>query len=215
MTTTPTAGPTPRTAALSLIRSTALHEAAHRRAGAEEPPPPDWEMYTALTATLTTWRRSRGLRHDAARLTEWLAVHLIAYRIQDLGDQSRLESWVCDFGDEVSRAQQHAHPAGPTAVEILSVVVADPYAQPGSPGGAQRLAAINRATWRYLRFRKEVEDARELALTVGLWAGAQLSAIMNHDIDRITAYLDEHDARGLSQAEARNEATQDGSPPMT
>lgn len=202
----PLAQHTARQTALSMIRSVALHEAAHRRTGADRPPPADWEMYNALTDVLVTWRQHRAVRRNAALLTEHLAVHLIAYRMQGLRDQERVEVWLRAFGDEVCRVQQHAHPAGPTAVEILSVVAADPYAEPDGLGGAERCNAITRATLRYLRLRHEVEDARELALTLGMWAGAHLSALLHHDADRITNYVN-----GLDSGRDIN----DGSRPTT
>jgi hypothetical protein len=88
-----------------------------------------------------------------------------------------------DFGDEVCRAQQHDHPAGPTAMEILTVACA--------AAGPERLRRLGAPYLQYLRKDREVEDAREMALMLALWAGAQLAALMHYDGERINAYLDE------------------------
>ncbi|MER6392808.1 hypothetical protein ABT236_30650 [Streptomyces sp. NPDC001523] len=112
----------PHTVALSLIRATVLDEVA--RHPDTDGPPPNWEMYRGLTAALESWQRGGTLRADSLLLAQWLAIDLCAYLVQQL-DRAGMERWLRDFGDEVCRAQRHAHPAGPTAIEILSVVTAD------------------------------------------------------------------------------------------
>ncbi len=104
-----------------------------------------------------------------------------------------VERWPRDFGDEVCRAQRHAHPAGPTAIEILSAVADDAALCPERSAGAERLVRIGAPYLRYLRagHEVEVEDAREIALTFALWAGSYLAALMQHESGRIAAYLDE------------------------
>lgn len=102
-----------------------------------------------------------------------------------------VERWPRDFGDEVCRAQRHAHPAGPTAIEILSAVADDAALCPERSAGAERLVRIGAPYLRYLRAGHEVEDAREIALTFALWAGSYLAALMQHESGRIAAYLDE------------------------
>ncbi|MFH8350301.1 hypothetical protein [Streptomyces sp. NPDC018045] len=79
------------------------------------------------------------LRKASLLLTEQPAVDLVAYLFQQLGDRARMERWLRGFGDEVCQAQQHNRPAGPTAIEILSVVAEDLTAPPRScRGGAPR-----------------------------------------------------------------------------
>ncbi|MFJ1839901.1 hypothetical protein ACIOJ9_39330 [Streptomyces sp. NPDC088175] len=180
---------TPGAVALGLIRTTALDEAARHAPGAGGPPPANWEMYRALTGTLESWQRDGRLREESVLLAEWLAVELGAYVAAQVGDQVRVERWLRDFGDQVCRVQRHAHPAGPTAVEILSVVAGDRDA-PQGPAGAERLARVAAPYLLYLRDGHRVEDAREIALTLALWAGSQLAALMLHDPERITSYLD-------------------------
>ncbi|CAL9279181.1 hypothetical protein ABZ568_25900 [Streptomyces olindensis] len=165
--------PEPRGTAFSLIRATALDLAAHR--DGEGQPPANWEMYDSLTAALKCWHAADCLREDSLLLTEWLACELIAYLYQQLGqDRDRLEAWLRDHGDQVSQAQQHAHPAGPTTVEIMSVVAEDFAARPAGPGSQTRLLRIAAPYLLYLREGQEVEDAREVALPLALWAGQQL-----------------------------------------
>ncbi|MET8566240.1 hypothetical protein ABZV75_38890 [Streptomyces flaveolus] len=118
--------PTPREAALALITTAALDEAARNDPVADSPPPADWEIYDCLTAVLETWHASGTLREDSLRLTERLAVELCAYLHQRFGrDPDRLRDWLVDFGDQVAHTQQHTHPAGPTAIDILSDLADD------------------------------------------------------------------------------------------
>lgn len=191
-----TSAPSPRTVALSLIKATALGEAARRVPGEDGSALANWEMRHGLTATLESWQTDGTLREDALVLTEWLAVELCVYLVQQLGDQDRMERWLRDFGDQVCQTQQHGHPAGPTAIEILSVVADDFAVHPQKPAGVDRLVQIGAPYLRYLRTGHEVEDAREVALTFALWAGPQLAALMLHDAERITSYMDarEHTA---------------------
>ncbi|HBF78520.1 MAG TPA: hypothetical protein DD420_00850 [Streptomyces sp.] len=185
-----TAPSEPRTVALSLIRTTALDEAARHASGADGPPPANWEMHRSLTAALEGWQADGTLRENSLLLTESLAVDLVAHLSQQLGDQASMERWLRDFGDQVCRVQQHGHPAGPTAIEILSVVAEDLAARPQKPADVERLARIGAPYLLYLRDGHEVEDAREMALTFALWAGSQLAALMRHEADRITSYMD-------------------------
>ncbi|WP_146057517.1 hypothetical protein [Streptomyces sp. SM12] len=188
-----TAPSEPRTVAFQLIRTTALDEAARHTPGADAQPPANWEMHRSLTAALEGWQKNGGTLTESLLLTEWLAVELAAYLFQQLRDQDRMERWLRDFGDEVCQVQQHGHPAGPTAIEILSVVAEDVAARPQRPAEAERLTRIATPYLLYLRRGHEVEDAREMALTFVLWAGAQLAALMHHEAERITAYLDVRD----------------------
>lgn len=188
-----TAPSEPRTVALSLIRTTALDEAARHAPVADGQPPANWEMHRSLTAALEGWQTDGTLRENSLLLTEWLAVDLVAYLSQQLGDQARMERWLRDFGDQVCQVQQHGHPAGPTAIEILSVAAEGLAACPEKPAGAERLARIGAPYLLYLRDGHEVEDAREMALTFALWAGSQLTALMHHEAERITSYLDARD----------------------
>ncbi|MCC9707373.1 hypothetical protein E4N62_20060 [Streptomyces sp. MNU76] len=181
--------PEPRDTAFSLIRATALDVAAHH--DGEGQPLANWEMYNSLTAALKCWHAADCLREDSLLLTEWLACELIAYVYQQLGqDRDRLDNWLRDHGDQVSQAQQHAHPAGPTTVEIMSVVAEDFAARPAGPGSQARLLRIAAPYLLYLREGQEVEDAREVALTLALWAGQQLAVLMGHDGERIKSYTD-------------------------
>ncbi|MCL3999044.1 hypothetical protein [Streptomyces lavenduligriseus] len=160
---------------------TAQGQAAHHAAGGEGPPPADMEMYGALTAALETWRDVGSLRPQALVLIEWLATEHAGYRAQILGpDQDGFDSWLRAFGDEVSLAQRHPHPAGPTCVELLTVVASAPLGE-----RAARLAVPFLA---YLRPGSELEDAREIALSFALWAGQDLAALMQYDAERIAGY---------------------------
>ncbi|MFF4607798.1 hypothetical protein ACFY12_34295 [Streptomyces sp. NPDC001339] len=189
-----TTRPEPRTTALSLIRTTALDEVARREHSGDAPPPANWEMYNGLTATLGNWHAADTLREDSLLLTEWLAVEFCGYLFQQLNqDRARLDRWLRDFGDQVCQSQQHEHPAGPTAMEIMSVVAGDVAAHPEGPAGAERLAGIGLSYLWYLREDHEVEDAREMALTFALWAGQQLAALMHHDAERIRSCMDARD----------------------
>ncbi|MEU5137700.1 hypothetical protein [Streptomyces californicus] len=179
----------PRSTAFTLLRMTAEGEAAHHAAGGEGPPPADMKMYGVLTSTLESWRRSGRLRPQAMVLVEWLATEFAGYRIQILGqdqdqDQDRFGSWLLAFGDEVSLAQRHPHPAGPTCVELLSVVASAP---PGERP-QDRVARLAVPFLAYLRQGSELEDAREIALSFALWAGQALASLMQYDIGRITSY---------------------------
>ncbi|MER6687367.1 hypothetical protein [Streptomyces olivaceoviridis] len=132
--------PTPRAPALALTTTAALDEAARNDPAADSPPPANRELYDCLTAVLETWHAGGTLKGDSLRLTEHLAVELCAYLFQRFGsDADRLRDWLLDFGDQVARTQQHAHPAGPTAIEILSAVADDFTPRPdGTAGGAER-----------------------------------------------------------------------------
>ena len=184
------APPTPRTTALTLIRTTALDEAARHGQG-QDGPAANWDMYHGLTATLEKWRAAGTLREDSLLLTEWLAVELCASIFQQFNrDRNRLDHWMRDFGDQVCRSQQHEHPTGPTAMEIMSVVADELAARPDGPAESKRLLRIGVPYLRYLRKDHEMEDAREMALTFALWAGPQLAALMHDDVERISSYLD-------------------------
>ncbi|MET8566170.1 hypothetical protein ABZV75_38515 [Streptomyces flaveolus] len=188
---TETTNPTPRAAALALITTAALDEAARNDPAADGPPPANWEIYDCLTAVLETWRDGGTLREDSLRLTEQLAVELCAYLFQHFGqDPGRLRDWLVDFGDQVARTQQHAHPAGPTAIEILSTLADDLTPRPDGTAGTERerLTRLAMPYLGYLRPDHEVEDAREIALTLTLWAGPQLASLLDHDYKRINAY---------------------------
>lgn len=114
--------PEPRATALSVIRATALDHVAPRDRE-DEPSPPNRQMYDSLTSALESWRTAGTLREDSLLLSEWLAVELCGYLFERLGqDSGRFDRWLRDFGDEVCQSQTHPHPAGPTAVEIMSVV---------------------------------------------------------------------------------------------
>jgi hypothetical protein len=181
----------PRTAAFTLLHTTALDAAAHHQNGDDEggQPPANSEMYHQLTATLEHWQAAGTLREDALALTEWLATELCAYLLHQLNqDKRRFERWLTEHGDRVCQAQQHPHPAGPTAVEILSVIGTHYAAHPGRPAPADVLTKIAAPYLHYLREGHEVEDAREIVLTFALWAGENLAAFLRHDPTQITGY---------------------------
>ncbi|MFF8919520.1 hypothetical protein ACF08M_41115 [Streptomyces sp. NPDC015032] len=181
---------TPGAFALSLIRTTALDEAAR---GADGPPLANWEPHRTLTQALEGWRKDGTLRESSLLLVEWLASELCAYAATRFGDRARTERWLRDFGDQVCRVQQHAHPAGPTAVAIMSAVAEDLDPRPQDTAGTERLVRIGALYLRYLRDGHQVKDAREMALTLTLWAGSELAALMLHDPERITSYMDTRD----------------------
>lgn len=176
--------PDPRDTAFALIEMTARDEAVHHDRTDGSPPPPD-ELYPALTAALETWHAEGTLRVDSMLLVEWLATEWCAYRLQQLGqDQADFDAWLREFGDQVSLAQRHAHPAGPTCVEIMSVVAT----RSPSTAAAEHAARLAAPYLAYLRPDSQLEDAREVALSFALWAGQSLSGLMHHDVDRITGY---------------------------
>ncbi|MER7694574.1 hypothetical protein [Streptomyces sp. NPDC097610] len=181
--------PEPRTTAFSLIRATALDHATRRDHREDEPPPPNREMYNDLTSVLENWHAADTLREDSLLLAEWLAVELCGYLYgQPNQDRARLDQWLREFGDQVCHSQMHAHPAGPTAVEIMSVVADELATRPDEPAG-QRLVRIGAPYLHYVRPDHAVEDTREIALTFALWVGPQLAELMHHDVVRINAYL--------------------------
>ncbi|WP_335940993.1 hypothetical protein [Streptomyces sp. PTD5-9] len=65
--------------------------------------------------------------------------------------------------------------------------------RPQDPAGTERLIRIGALYLRYLRDGHLAEDAREMALTLALWAGSQLAALMLDDPERISAYLNARD----------------------
>ncbi|MEU0665239.1 hypothetical protein ABZ508_13665 [Streptomyces lavendulocolor] len=180
-----TARSDPRGVAFALLRMTAQDEATHHAAGGDGPPPANMTMYGTLTSALRTWQDSGTLRPNALLLIEWLATEWAGYRRQLLGqDQERFDSWLGKFGDEVSLGQRHAHPAGPTCMELLTVVALDR----SGDRPQERAARLAIPFLGYLRAGSELEDAREIALSFALWAGADLSALMQDDADRIAGY---------------------------
>ncbi|MFD8725635.1 hypothetical protein ACFV2H_48790 [Streptomyces sp. NPDC059629] len=182
--------PTPRTTAFALIKTTALDHVAHCNHSEDEPPPPNREMYNDLTSVLENWHAADTLREDSLLLAEWLAVELCGYLYGQLNqDRGQLDQWLREFGDQVCRSQMHAHPAGPTAVEIMSVV-ADGLATRSDGLARQRLVRIGVPYVHYVRQDHVVQDTREIALTFALWAGPQLAELMRHDVVRINDYLD-------------------------
>ncbi|MFI9630863.1 hypothetical protein [Streptomyces sp. NPDC052042] len=83
--------PTGRTTgafALSLIRTTALDEAARHAPGADGPPPANWELHRALTETLESWQEDGTLRESSLLLVEWLIAELCAYVAGQVGDRA-------------------------------------------------------------------------------------------------------------------------------
>ncbi|MFJ2780210.1 hypothetical protein [Kitasatospora sp. NPDC087315] len=200
----------PHTAAVRLVRANALDQVSHHHRGGTDLPPANWTMYRELTAALESWQAAGTLPEDSLALTEWLAVELTAYILLQLDqDHARLHRWLLDHGEGVRQAQQHQHPAGPTTVEILSAVAADAAARSDQPAAAERLVRIAVPYLSYLRPGREVEDAREVALTLGQWAGANLAGLTVFGGDRVHAYLNH-------RAAARNAHPQlptDGSRP--
>ncbi|MEU9033391.1 hypothetical protein AB0D45_00475 [Streptomyces sp. NPDC048352] len=180
----------PSKVAFSLIKATALDEAGHHGEG-----PPNWGMHRTLTAAVEGWEAEGTLIENSLLLVEWLAVELSAYLLTQLGDEEKVTRWLRDFGDQGCQTQQHSHPAGPTAIEILSVVTADLDSQLGP---AVRLASIGGPYLAYLRDGREVDDARELALTLGSWAGSCVAQLMRGDSARIAEYF-EHKLAGGAQ----------------
>ncbi|WP_405191610.1 hypothetical protein OG473_38380 [Streptomyces anulatus] len=184
----------PRAAAADLIRTTALDEAAYRAGDGRNAPPANWDMFNRLTAALTAWQEDGELRPKGLLLIEWLAVEMTGYSMTMLGDK-KVESWLVEFGDEVCRKQRHAHPAGPTAIDILSIVLeSEGRSVRPDAAGDDRLQRIGVPYAGYLRDGRTLEDVRELVLTLGLWAGSRLTSLMHADAGRITGYLDARDA---------------------
>ncbi|MFF4667876.1 hypothetical protein [Streptomyces sp. NPDC001282] len=78
---------TPGAFALSLIRTTALDEAARHAPGADGPPPANWEIHRALTDMLESQREDGTLRESSLLLVEWLASELCGYVARQVGDR--------------------------------------------------------------------------------------------------------------------------------
>ncbi|WP_143665706.1 hypothetical protein [Streptomyces sp. st115] len=183
----------PRAVAADLIRTTALDEAACRAEGGQNKPKANWLLFDRVTAALTAWQEEDALHRKGLLLSEWLAVEMAGYSTSMLGDE--VKGWLQEFGDEVRREQRHAHPAGPTAIDILSIVL-DSEDREGRPGAAgdERLQRIVVPYARYLRAGHTLEDVREVVLTLALWAGSRLASLMRNDAARVTGYLDRRDA---------------------
>lgn len=122
-------------------------------------------MCNDLTSVLENWRAAGTLREDSLLLAEWLAVELCGYLYGQLDqDRGQFDRWLREFGDQVCRSQMHAHPAGPTAVEIMSVVADELGARSVGPAGTERLGAVPRVvgTWgahvRYSVWDKQIRD---------------------------------------------------------
>ncbi|MEU9416065.1 hypothetical protein [Streptomyces sp. NPDC048272] len=109
---------------------------------------------------------------------EWLAVELSAALVALYRSWERAEMWLVGYGDEVCRAQQHEHPAGPPAVAIMSSTITARDAATTEPAGLLRITATAAAVLGYLRPGKEVENGRELALKLILWSGSLLAQLL-------------------------------------
>lgn len=140
--------------------------------------PTNWDLFHELTGRLEGWQDAGTLIEHAALLVEWLAVELTAVLVAQRRSWERAEVWLADYGDEVCRVQQHEHPAGPTAVAIISSTLDARGAADTEPAGLRRVTATAAAVLGYLRPGREVEDARELTLTLILWAGSLLADVL-------------------------------------
>ncbi|MGW2184123.1 hypothetical protein ACWCXX_40505 [Streptomyces sp. NPDC001732] len=79
---------TPGAFALSLIRTTALDEAARHAPGADGPPSANWELHRTLTETLESRQEDGTLRESSLLLVEWLIAELCAYVAGQVGDRA-------------------------------------------------------------------------------------------------------------------------------
>lgn len=156
--------------ALEWIRQAALDKALDA--------PTNWDLYHELTGRLQNWQDAGTLVEHAALLVEWLAVEVSAGLVAQCRSWERAEMWLIGYGHEVCRAQQHEHPAGPTAVAVISSTLTARGAEDSEPAGLARVAATAGAVLGYLRHGREVEDARELVLTLILWAGSLLADLL-------------------------------------
>ncbi|MEU2453855.1 hypothetical protein ABZ605_27730 [Streptomyces sp. NPDC012765] len=156
----------------------ALHLIRQAGTDAATQAPPNWDLYHELTDHLKRWQEDGTLVENAALLVEWLAVEVSAATVALHRSWERAEMWLVGYGDEVCRAQQHEHPAGPTAVAIISSTLTARDAATTEPAGLLRVTATAAAVLGYLRPGKEIEDGRELALTFILWAGTLLAQLL-------------------------------------
>ncbi|MFZ3475216.1 hypothetical protein ACODT3_43080 [Streptomyces sp. 4.24] len=118
--------------ALDLIRQAAIDTATAA--------PPNWDLFHELTDRLEDWQDAGTLVEHAALLVEWLAVELTAVLVAQRRSWERAEVWLADYGDEVCRVQQHEHPAGPTAIAIISSTLDARDAADTEPAGLARVA---------------------------------------------------------------------------
>ncbi|MEU1423381.1 hypothetical protein [Kitasatospora sp. NPDC005751] len=132
------------------------------------------------------------MREDALLLAEWLAAEQCSYLAQVCAlDWTRVHQWLLEQRDPVHQAQRHEHPAGPTALDILVVLADSLQTGPDGSGMVERSVRLVPPFLGYLRTGREVEDARELTLTLLLWAGERLAEMMRYEADRISGYLGE------------------------
>ncbi|RAJ32851.1 hypothetical protein K353_05849 [Kitasatospora sp. SolWspMP-SS2h] len=186
-------GPPEQAEALALwLLGAATRDAAARRLGETAP---DWPMFEGLTAVVETWQRRGTLPVDTTTAAAHLAVDLIALRHGDDGDgdsddgDEKVRRWLVEFGDQVAHAQLHDHPAGPTAIAILDTVATHTATAPDQPLDTPALTAIGLHLLTHLRPGHRTEDARELLLTLGMWAGHDLAHTLAFEEKRIDGYL--------------------------
>ncbi|MGW7268289.1 hypothetical protein [Streptomyces sp. NPDC054842] len=169
----------PGVAALRMIRTAALDAAVRHAAGSPGLPPVNRAAVHELRDLLTYWSRTGTFYTHACLLTYWLAVELCTYQDQLLGGREALAAWLTAFGEQV---EHYEISAGSVALDMMFAVAADLPRE-------ERLTEIAASFRGHLRPGHVVHDAVGLALTLQVWAGAQLAALMQDETDRIAAYI--------------------------
>ncbi|RAJ44737.1 hypothetical protein K353_01314 [Kitasatospora sp. SolWspMP-SS2h] len=165
-----------------LLHACALDASARSTTGAELP---DWRIIDTLTAVLNGWERRAALATEATLATAVLALQSTAYLLGRFdNDHDLARQWLLDFGHRFAENQAHPHSAGPAAIEVLDTAVVEVRQHPGAPSAAA-LVRIGAPVLDHMRPASRVEDARELLLTLGLWAGNDLARLADWDADRI------------------------------
>ncbi|MFJ4678113.1 hypothetical protein [Kitasatospora sp. NPDC088783] len=168
-----------------LLRACALDAAARSTTGAELP---DWRIVDTLTAVLNGWERRAVLATEATLATAVLALQSTACLLRRFdNDHDLARQWLLDFGHRFAGKQGHPHSAGPTAIEVLDTAVLEVRQHPGAPSAAA-LVHIGAPVLDHMRPASRAEDARELLLTLGLWAGNDLARLADWDDARIAAH---------------------------
>ncbi|WP_189278639.1 hypothetical protein [Kitasatospora griseola] len=210
--------------ALWLLHACALDAAAQHAASLAVPDAAvletesEWtllnQVFDQLTTVLDGWDQRGVLAVESTLAATALAM---AYTAQELrrhdGDHARLRAWLVEAGDQVAHAQNHTHPAGPTAIEILDTVADEATRNPPEAIDSATLKHLGTTLLAYLRPGHKVEDARTLLLTLAVWARLRPRPAhgMEHRSDRRIPLRRPH--RDLTRPHLHPPAAQNQGPP--